>query len=216
MSSTPRSNATPGVQTAPATDWTPYYDAQSGRAVRPVLRQVLELRDPAVPGTAIDLGCGGGIETRYLLQNGWRVHAIDADPASAGRVRVGLSDTQLGRLSFRSARFEELADSPEGLPAADLVNACFSLPFCAPESFPALWAQICAALRPGAGFSGELFGPHDSWAGRPDMNFHSRAEVDELLGGLHVHSLIEDDRLGFSAFGRRHWHVFHIVARRSA
>lgn len=193
-------------------DWTGYYDAQAGRAVRPVVLQALALRGDAPPGLAIDAGCGEGTETRHLLVNGWRVLAIDADPAAEARVRAGLTAGQLARLSFRLARFEDLGE----LPAADLVYSTFALPFCDPSAFPALWSGIRASLKPGAWFAGELFGPHDSWFGRADMNFHTSDEVHALLAGLAVHTLDEDDRTGRSAFGPRHWHVFHIIAQNPA
>lgn len=193
-------------------DWTGYYDAQAGRTVRSVLLTACELRGKLPPGTAIDIGCGEGTETRHLLANGWRVLAIDADPAAEARVKAGLDQEQLGRLTFRRARFEELGE----LPASDLVYAGFALPFCDPAAFPAVWAGIRSSLRPGAWLAGELFGPHDSWADRADMNFHDRAEIEALLAGLTVHSLIEEDRMGESAFGPKHWHVFHFIAQRPA
>ena len=166
----------------------------------------------APPGTAIDLGCGEGTETRHLLVAGWTVHAFDADPGAEARVRQGLAPAQQARLIFHRARFEEL---PE-LPAADLVYAGFSLPFCDPAVFPELWARIRGALRPGAWFAGEFFGPHDGWADRADMNFHDRDQVDMLLAGLRVAAFVEDDRPGQSAFGPRHWHLFHVIAHTPA
>ena len=155
------------------------------------------------------MGCGAGTETRHLLAAGWTVHAFDADPGSEARVRTGLRAAEQSRLVFHRSRFEDL---PE-LPAADLVYAGFSLPFCDPAVFPDLWAGIRAALKPGAWFAGEFFGPHDEWAGRADMNFHDRGQVEALLAGLHVVGLVEDDRPGQSAFGPRHWHLFHVTAR---
>jgi len=193
-------------------DWTQFYDAQAGRAVRSVLLQALELRGTGRPGTALDLGCGEGTETRHLLAAGWRVHAFDADPAAEARVTAGLDPEQLGRLTFRRARFEDLGD----LPPADLVYAGFALPFCDPAAFTGVWADIRSALKPGAWLAGELFGPHDSWADRAEMNFHDRAAVDALLSGLDVRSLVEDDRPGQSALGPKHWHVFHLIARTPA
>ena len=138
--------------------------------------------------------------------------AFDADPGAEALVRQGLETADLDRLAFRQARFEDLHE----LPPADLVYAGFALPFSDPAAFPGLWAGIRATLEPGAWFAGELFGPHDDWAGRAEMNFHDRAEVESLLAGLEIHSLVEDDRPGQSAMGPKHWHVFHIIARNPA
>ena len=76
-----------------------------------------------------------------------------------------------------------------------------------------LWADIRDALRQGAVFAGEFFGPHDEWFGRPRMNFHDRAGVEGMLTGLDVLQLAEEDRRGMSFEGPKHWHVFHVVAR---
>jgi SAM-dependent methyltransferase len=191
-----------------AFDWSQFYEKQGGRGVRPTFESaVAAWEGPA--GTAVDLGCGDGVESRELAERGWQVLAIDSDPSVDERVRAGLSPDAAGRVSTRCATFESLGE----LPRADLVYAGFALPFCDPTRFPYLWADIRDAIEPGGVFAGELFGPHDEWFGRPGMNFHDRAGVEAMLTGLDVLQLVEDDRRGMSFEGPKHWHVFHIVAR---
>ena len=191
-----------------AFDWSQFYEKQGGRGVRPTFESaVAAWEGPA--GTALDLGCGDGVESRELAERGWQVLAIDSDPSVDERVRAGLSPDASGRVSTRCATFESLGE----LPRADLVYAGFALPFCDPTRFPYLWADIRDAIEPGGVFAGELFGPHDEWFGRPGMNFHDRAGVEAMLTGLDVLQLVEDDRRGMSFEGPKHWHVFHIVAR---
>jgi SAM-dependent methyltransferase len=156
---------------------------------------------------AVDLGCGTGRDALPLLEAGWRVIAIDAEPAALDK---------LGSRAGPSARLELIAadftNAP--LPACDLVNASFALPLCPPETFSALWARITAALRPGGRFAGQLYGPRDGWAGRPGMTTHDRADVDRLLLGWQVELLDEEESDGSTARGTaKHWHVWHIVAR---
>lgn len=200
-------------------DWQAFFDAQAGREVRAVLKQALEFRADGGfglglgagtgPGAAIDLGCGEGTDTRYLLANGWRVHAIDAAPGTAERVAAGVPSDQVQRLTVEESTFEDIRE----LPQADLIYAGFALPFCDPHAFSELWQRIRGSLTPGGWFAGELFGPHDEWCGRSGMNFHSPDDLKRLLSGMTVAQLVEDDRDGNSYRGPKHWHVFHIVAR---
>lgn len=189
--------------------WDSFFAVQLGRGIRPVMSRLLELRGDEPPGMAVDLGCGDGTETRFLLASGWRVHAIDGEPGTQERVRSGVPREQSDRLTVEQTSFERLT----AIPAADLVYSGFALPFCTAIAFPGLWDLVRASIARGGWFVGQLFGPHDSWSGRSDMNFHDRAQVEALLAGFRVLELTEDDRDGTSAMGPKHWHVFHIIAR---
>ncbi|WP_022900460.1 class I SAM-dependent methyltransferase [Humibacter albus] len=204
-------------------DWSGFYAHQTGRAVRPTFSAALEAAAEAADGarfgasgdekrTAVDLGCGDGLESRTLLADGWRVLAIDADPNVVQRVTADVPEGEQERLTVRQASFADVAETP--LPDADLVYAGFALPFCTPEVFEKLWSNIRSALQPGGVFAGQLFGPHDDFAAWEETNTHGRADVDRLLDGLEVLQLHEEDRDGTSFAGPKHWHVFHIVARR--
>jgi len=201
-------------------DWSGFYQHQAGRKVRPTFTEAMDawrdLRGDSV-GTAVDIGCGDGLETRVLLAGGWQVLAVDADSHVVERVIAGTSEAERERLTVRHATYAELVPDggPVELPAADLVYAGFALPFCAPEVFERLWAGIRASLRPGGVFAGQLFGPKDDFAAWPDTNTHDRADVDRLLSGLEVLRLDEEDKDGTSFAGPKHWHVFHLIARSS-
>jgi tellurite methyltransferase len=191
-------------------DWARYYDARAG-AVRETLLAALD-RFVGEPGTAVDLGCGAGADAGELLRRGWRVLALDSEPEAIERLRArdDLGDGGLERLETQVVRFEEAT-----LPAADLVNASWSLPFCPPEAFPGVWSAIVAALVPGGRFCGQLFGDHDSWRGEHDLTFLTRAQAESLLEGFEAEELDEVDEDGTTALGEpKHWHVFHVVARK--
>lgn len=188
--------------------WHPWgrYLALAGDDPRPTL--VAAATRFAEPGRAVDLGAGSGRDTAELLRRGWRVLAIDREQDAIDRLRK-LAGGDSARLETRVARFED-ADWPE----SDLVNASFSLPFCPPDSFPGLWRRIVDSLPPGGRFSGQIFGEHDEWAGS-GIVVQTRAELDELLRPFEVEQLEELESEGNTVTGKpKHWHVFHVVARK--
>ena len=69
--------------------------------------------------------------------------------------------------------------------------------------------------RRGGRFSGQLFGERDEWADNRELTFHTRTEVEALLDGFDLERFDEVENDGQTALGEgKHWHLFHIVARR--
>jgi hypothetical protein len=120
-----------------------------------------------------------------------------SSPAQAATVSTG-----------RVGRYEKVE-----WPEVDLVNASFSLPFCPPEAFPAVWSRIVGSLRGGGRFAGQFFRPKDDWA-RTGLRTWTRVEVESLLAPFEVEMLDEHDRDGWVFTKPKHWHVFHVVARK--
>ena len=197
------------------TSWASYYAGTKDRPPRGTLLFALDRFDaePARPGRvrfAVDLGCGTGRDAIELLRRGWRVLAIDAEPGAIAALCARPDLPQGARLEARVARFEETA-----WPAADLVNASFALPLCPPPLFPALWRRIVASLRRGGRFAGQLYGDRDDWARDPGVTHLDRPGLDALLAGLKVELFREEEEDAVTPRGRaKHWHVFHLVARR--
>ncbi len=165
-------------------------------------------------GRAIDLGCGVGRDSIPLLRAGWQVLATDQVPEALSQLteqaaKLGLAQ----RLETRLARFEDL----DGLGPANLVNASFSLPFCAPESFGRLWCAIAEAIGPGARFSGHILGPGDDWSKRKGVTILTSSEAEALFDDFDLEYFDEEEDEGKTAKGKtKRWHIFHIVARRKA
>lgn len=194
--------------------WSDFYDAVANRPPHDTLLKALAKFDMGAPVEqfAIDLGCGSGIDTREMLRRGWTVLAIDREAEGIARLTMSIPEDQKYRLESRVIAFEKINDLPE----CDFVNASFSLPFCQPACFDGLWLCMLLALRPRGRFAGTLFGVNDSWAATERMmTFKTRAQVDALLAPFIVEDFIEAERDGNTATGeKKHWHVFHIVARK--
>lgn len=191
-------------------DFSGYNAAQADRPVRPLAVAAVEavdLESASAPRMAIELGCGRGVEARFLAENGFSVLTYDADRSiepllvELGQVLpITHSSIDLARIS--------------ALPPAHLVLSCATLPFVRREAFPALWRSIRESLRPGGVLAVDLFGDRDDWAAT-DGTFLTRDEVEELLRGLEVVDLVEEECEGRSFSGAKHWHTYRVVARRS-
>ena len=183
-------------------NWSDYYAKTRGRPPRQTLLDALA-RFGGRTGVAVDLGVGGGRDAAVLLARGWRVIGIDNEPAVLALPRHP-------RLTLRREPFETAQ-----LPPADLVNASFSLPFCRPDAFPAFWSRIAAALRPGGRFAGHFFGPKDDWAGDPGIAHIPEEELRALLVPFEVECFDEEEDDAETPRGAmKHWHIFHVVARK--
>jgi SAM-dependent methyltransferase len=191
--------------------WAEYYEKLRDRPPRRTLLLALDrFGSPPADALAVDLGCGDGRDTIEMLRRGWRVVAVDAEPEALRR----LQDRPLppdSDLTPIVARFEDVP-LPLGL---SLVNSSFAMPLCEPGSFHRLWQRIREALPIGGRFSGQWYGPRDSWLGRPGITFVSRDEALELLKGLDLEMFEEEEADSVTPRGTpKHWHIFHIVARR--
>jgi tellurite methyltransferase len=186
-------------------DWARYYRAVGGEPRATLLEAVARFDEP---GFAVDLGCGTGRDTFELLRRGWHVLAIDATADGIDELRLHSPDG--APLETQVARMEDAV-----WPPCDLVNASFSLPFCAPARFDALWRRIVESLRPGGRFCGQLFGDRDGWAPADDITFHTRAQAEELLRPFEAERFDEIEEDGTTVVGEaKHWHLFHVVARK--
>lgn len=188
-------------------DWNRFYGFTKDSAPWPLLMRAAALAPRK--GHALDLGAGGGRDTRYLLSQGFAVTAVDAEPGSAALLQSLASD----RLRVVVSRFQDFDFA--GAPY-DLISAQFALPFIPPSHFAEVFARIKAALAPGGVFAGQFFGVHDQWnTPDRDMTFVTRQEAEDLLRDLETVELTEEENDGQTAVGSpKHWHVFHILARR--
>jgi SAM-dependent methyltransferase len=201
------------AQTQDSQRWAKFYQATEDKPARETLLKAMaffeqESQLPS-PRTAIDLGCGVGNDTLALLKRGWQVLAIDKEAEAIQRLRQRVPVEHHGNLTTMVSAFEELE-----LPKANLVNASFSLPFCAPDRFAVLWGEIINSIRQGGRFAGQLFGERDQWAQDARMTFHSQHQVQRLLAPFEVEYFVEIEEDGATATGgNKHWHIFSVVAK---
>lgn len=194
--------------------WEDYYRETGRRAPRETLLFALERFESELGADdrrfAVDLGCGDGRDTIEILRRGWSVLAVDGEAKAIEGLRARPEVAAGAMLETVVARFEEVT-----LPEADLVNSSFALPLVPPQAFPDLWDGILEALRSGGRISCQLYGDRDQWVGDPTVTFFSRSGIDALLNPLEVEHLREEEDDSITPRGTpKHWHIFHIVARK--
>jgi tellurite methyltransferase len=187
-------------------DWRPFIELTQGQPPWPQLVRAVEVLGH--PGDALDLGSGGGRDAGYLLLEGFNVTAVDASAWSRPALR---RLPRQRRLTFVQSAIEDF--EPEEY---DLVNAQFVLPFIRPDRFDGCLARLLRALRPGGLLAATFFGPNDQWnVPGTRLVFVTRSQLAALLDELDVIELEEEDHDGHTADGSpKHWHVFHVIARR--
>lgn len=170
-------------------------------------------------GFVIDLGCGAGIDSLFFLKNGWNVMAIDSQTDFVQQLKEGLNKEEKNRFYIRNMQFEKM-ELPESVKC---IIANFSLPFCRPECFMAMWENIVDSLEDDGIFSGVFFGDKDKWAeGMSDeLTFLTKEQVLYLFQDFEILLFSEEEFDGTCCGedGRaipKHWHIFKVVSKKSA
>ena len=102
-------------------------------------------------GNAIDLGCGAGRDTIYLVKNNWNVTAIDREDTRS-IIESNLNTEELKRFKFIYQDFENI-----NLYKTDLVVSNFSIPFCNKKNFNEFWNKIVNSINSGRIFCWKFF-----------------------------------------------------------
>ena len=126
-----------------------YYKNTKNALPHKNVQKVLEM--DIIPGNAIDLGCGAGRDTIYLIKNGWNVLAIDKEETK-GLIEEKLNENELKNFRFSLQNFQNVE-----LENNSLLVSNFSIPFCGKKYFKEFWNKIEESIEKGRIFCWELF-----------------------------------------------------------
>ena len=185
-----------------------YYDNTENEMPNYTVKKFIELN--VEPGNAVELGCGAGRDTVYLIRNGWNVLAIDREDVET-RIVSKLLVEELEQFEFFKQRFEEIE-----LENSNLVVANFSLPFCNKNDFKKLWAKINHSILKDGYFVGNFLGDKDEWKiAKEKMTFLTKDQVMELFRNFEIVEFKEVEKDGLTGLGKmKHWHIFNVIAKK--
>ena len=162
------------------------------------------------PTNAIELGCGAGRDTEYLIKNGWNVLAIDKEDVKA-IITSRLSKEEQKNFKFSKQEFENMQ-----LEKTNLIVANFSLPFCNQKQFVKLWNKINESILKNGYFVGNFFGNNDEWKKQEEeMTFLTKEQVIELFKNFEIIDFKEVEKDCFNGLGiMKHRHIFNVIAKK--
>ena len=185
-----------------------YYEKTKNSNIPENLRMFMNMK--VEPGICIDLGCGAGRDSKFLIKNGWKVIAIDKEDTEK-MIRSSLQEEEQNYLEFIKQDFENNII----LQSCNLLVANSSLSFCNRKNFDYLWNKIVNSISKDGYFVGNFFGINDSWANRPNMVFFTKEEVIKLFSSFEIINFKEVAKNGKTALGvEKHWHVFNVIAKK--
>lgn len=184
-------------------DWTNYQNRTYKDNVDNLL---IEFCNNYKINNAIDLGCGSGNESVYLLKKGINVTCIDRQ-LNKLFILDRLTTDEINRVSFIENCFEEVY-----LPKTQVIMAFFSIPFCSPDKFNLLWDKIYECIEPNGYFVGQLFGNRDDWNNKKEINTFT---IEETMHLLEKYKIIKFEEIEYiRESDNKKWHFYNIIAKK--
>ncbi len=115
-----------------------YYENTENALPNPMVKKFIDMN--IKPTNAIDLGCGAGRDTVYLIKNGWEVLSIDRENTKE-IISKKLDSKEIEKFRFNSQNFEDIE-----LERNNLLIANFSIPFCEKKYFNKFWNRIANSI----------------------------------------------------------------------
>ena len=184
-------------------DWKDYQEKTYNSGVQKLL--IYFLNNYKIKN-AIDLGCGSGNETVYMLDHDIKVLAVDGQ-LNKQYILDRIDENKKENVTFLEHEFENIK-----LPKTDAITAFFSIPFCNPKDFNNLWDTIYNSLNNNGYFVGQLFGDRDDWKDDPLINTFTIDEVKKYLQKYKILKLKEIEHIRKS--DNKKWHFYNIIAQK--
>lgn len=154
--------------------------------------------------TAIDLGCGAGNDTEFLISKGFKVTAIDSEE----QVKDILDSKNLDKTKYEV----KIGDfSKIEIPNADLILANMSL-FFVKDNFEEFLRSLLNKINPKGFIVANFLGKEDDWHG--SKTTIEKEKLLEFFKDFDINYFSEEKYYSKTALGEnKFWHVYTIMAQ---
>lgn len=185
-----------------------FYNATMNKKTSALIQRFfLNKYNEKLPGnTAIDLGCGAGNDTMFLLEKGFKVIAIDQEE----KVKDIIENKNLNKENLKLIidDFSKIE-----IPNTDLILANFSL-FFVKANFDTFIEKSLKSINLNGFFAGNFLGKEDEW-----NNVNTTINKEQLQSYFKDFKMLyfseekyyKDTSIGENKF----WHVYTIIAQKN-
>ncbi len=165
----------------------------------------------------LDLGAGAGKDSRFFVDNGHSVTAIDRETTVISEAMENQDGLYSQSISVIKGDFYNMS-----LSNCDVIYANYSLPFCATSDFPLKWLNLDSQVKVGTIVAYIFFGKNDDWKNSTEkFTFHSKEDVKNLLDQYEILH-IEDKKYNGSSMRpsgeivEKHWNIIELIAQKTS
>jgi len=190
--------------------WHRFIEATKNRKPVGFLIEAVE-RLSSAGGLALDLGCGAGVDAKYLAENGFLVEAVDLDKNSIIQTRNICRGLPVKIIQ------KDIFDYNVKIDNYSLIISWNTLSFLDKEKAKNVLINIQEGLKTDGLFVFGLFGPEDDWAEKhSEMSFWTAEELKEILSRMEFVKILEEKQKKPGATGEiKFWHLIQGIAKKN-
>ena len=183
-------------------NWKKFAEATKNRKPVGFLVEAVE-KIGVPPGCALDLGCGAGVDAKYLAEKGFNVEAVDLSADCIKQTKITCDGLGVEIIKKDVSKFAIEKEKYSVILSWNLLS------FLKKRDTNKVFKNIRNGLTSGGAFVFSIFGPEDAFAKtKADMSFWNVADFKKAMSGLKFIKILEvkEEKTGVTGI-TKFWHL---------